>query len=217
MYKRAYRDDYLPGINDPDRAGPGDDAPVFIGKITALFPSLTPKIVNQLFKISYAPFDNVWGTCGEIFYNTDTRGKVASAAIGIPLNYVSQVHDILMDLNNQQGPFAGVFSYRYVKATEATLGFTAFDHTCVAELDGVLSTATNKFYDKVWRELDNHTIPYTFHWGKLNNMNGTVIRKMYGQNVNKWIDARNTLLPPSSVEVFNNEILNLWELDTVIT
>ncbi len=214
MYKRAYKDDYLPGINDPDKAGPGDDAPVVIGKITDLFPSLTKKIVNQVFKMSYAPFENVWGTCGEIFYNTDTRGKVASAAVGIPLSFVSQVNDLLIDLNNQD-PFAGVFSYRYVKGTKATLGFTAFDHTCIVELDGVLSSGTNNFYNKVWQELDKHRIPYTFHWGKLNNMNGQIIRKMYGPKVNKWIDARNTLLPPSSIKVFNNEILSLWELDSI--
>jgi hypothetical protein len=213
MYKRPYKDDYLPSPNDPNKAGPGDDAPIFIGRITDLFPALTPTIVNQLFKISYTPFENVWGTCGEIFYNTDTRGKVASAAIGIPAGSVSKVNDLLINLNKTEGPFVGVYSYRYVKATKATLGFTTFDHTCVVEFDGVDSSGTKKFYDKIWQELDKHNINYTFHWGKLNNLDGTILRRMYGAKVDKWLKARNTLLPKASIKVFNNEILEKWGLD----
>lgn len=213
MYKRPYRDDYVPPAHDLNKAGPGDDAPVFIGRITDLFPVLTAPIVNQLFKSSYAPFDNVLGTCGEIFYNTDTRGKVASAAIGIAAGSVSKVNELLIDINKREGPFVGVFSYRYVKATKATLGFTTFDHTCVVELDAVDSAGTKDFYSKLWQELDDRNIPYTFHWGKLNNLDGLKIKKMYGQKVDKWLKARNTLLPPSSIRVFNNEILENWGLD----
>lgn len=105
MYKRPFKEDYMPSPHDLNKAGPGDDAPIFIGKITDLFPALTPTIINQVFKTSYTPFENVWGTCGEIFYNTDVRGKVASAAIGIPISAVSKVNELLIDLNKQQ-PFS---------------------------------------------------------------------------------------------------------------
>ncbi|MCW3111092.1 MAG: FAD-binding protein [Segetibacter sp.] len=213
MYKRPYKDDYIAPAHDENKAGPGDDAPIFIGRITDLFPALTATIVNQLFKSSYAPFDNVLGTCGEIFYNTDTRGKVASAAIGISAGSVSKVNELLIDLNKREGPFVGVYSYRYVKATKATLGFTTFDHTCIVEFDAVDSAGTKNFYNKLWQALDDHNIAYTFHWGKLNNMDAFKIKKMYGAKVDKWLKARNTLLPPSSVKAFNNEILEEWGLD----
>lgn len=215
MYKRPYRQDYIPPVKDFNKAGPGDDAPIFIGKVTDLFPVLTPAIVNTVFKSQYTPFENVLGTCGEIFYNTDTRGKVASAAIGISVTDVFKVNEILIALHKKHGPFSGVYSYRYVKGTKATLGFTMFYHTCVIELDGVDSQSTKKFYDQVWTELDNNNIHYTFHWGKLNNMDGSIIRKMYGPKVDQWLQARKTLLPPSSIALFNNDVLQLWGLDAV--
>lgn len=211
MYKRPFKDDYMATVNDLNKAGPGDDAPIFIGKITDLFPNLTPTLITQVFKTSYTPFDNVWGTCGEIFYNTDTRGKVASAAIGVPISFVSRVNELLIDLNEQQ-PFGGIFSYRYVKGTKATLGFTTFDHTCVIELDAIDSAGTKSFYAKAWQILDSHNIPYTFHWGKMNNLDASIIRRMYGAKVDKWINARKNLLPPSSIKVFNNDLLHTWGL-----
>ena len=152
-YKRPYRTDYKPPLENTEKAGPGDDLPTFIGKLTELFPSVTSLIVNNLVKSSYVTIDKVFGTLGEIFYNTDTRGKVLSTALGIPINFVTQVTDILIDLNKKNGPFAGIFSYRYVKKTDALLGFTKYEHTCVLELDGVDSAPTKKFYEIVWQAL----------------------------------------------------------------
>lgn len=216
MYKRPYRDNYQPPIVDHDKAGPGDDVPAFLGKLTQFLPVVTPVIVNNLIKTSFATFSNVWGTSGEIFTNMDTRGKLLSTAMGIPIRFVNQVNEMLIELNHSQGPFPGIFSYRYVKRSEATLAFTKFEHTCIVELDGVESSITKKFYKAVWNELITRNIPHTFHWGKISNLDPVKLEKMYQQNISKWIKARNIIMPVDALQIFNNQTLANWGLDTTL-
>lgn len=212
MYKRPFRPDYPPFPIDPNKAGPGDDAAMVLARITDIVPGITPLVVNQTMKTSYSPYEQAWGTLGEIFTTTNLRGKLASAAMAIPAGYTNQLNQLLMDVNARSGPFAGVFSYRYVKGTKATLGFTCFDQTCVAELDAVDSNHTRNFYQEVWAEMDRQQIPYTFHWGKLHNLNAERVKRIYGDKVSTWIRARNEILG-SSLSLFNNDLLKELGLD----
>jgi FAD binding domain-containing protein len=213
MYKRQYTTAYQPPVVDLDMAGPGDDVPAFFGRLTNIIPNITPRIVNQMIKTSFTTFSNVLGTSGEIFTNNQTRGKVLSTAMGVDISNVNEVNDLLIQLNATDGPFTGIFSYRYVKKSEALLAFTKFPHTCIVELDGVESPVTRNFYDAVWSELDARNIPYTFHWGKINNLTAAMVLQMYQGNLQKWITARNQLLPADSKKVFNNQALYDWGLD----
>ena len=213
MYKRPYTAGHQPPVKNLRKAGPGDDVPSFLGKFTDLLPAVTPLIVSNLVKSQYATYSKLMGTLGEIFTNTEVRGRVASAAVGFPLAYVSQVNDLLIRLNGSDGPFVGIFSYRYVKGSKASLAFTKFDYTCVMELDAVMSKETDKFYAAVWKAMDAANIPYTFHWGKINNLANADLSKMYGPARASWIKARNTLLPPTSLTLFNNQLLTDWGLD----
>ncbi|HKR03126.1 MAG TPA: FAD-binding protein [Bacteroidia bacterium] len=216
MYKRPFDPAYTPPSVSVPGIVPGDDAPTFIGTITQALPALVPIVVNKLIPTAYKPFSNVLGTHGEMFSNTDTHGKVLSAAIGIPLDQVTKVRELFLSLNKSVAPFAGVIAFRYVKGTKATLGFTRFDKTCIIELDGVFSSATNNFYLQLWGSLDALNIPYTFHWGKILELNPQRIRKMYGNNIDKWIAARNQLMNDGkAIRAFNNDLLKEWGLDTI--
>jgi hypothetical protein len=216
FYKRIYHDDYIKATPNDAGIGPGDDAPCFIGKITDVVPALVPVIVNKLIGSAMAPFEKQFGTLGEIFNNTDLHGKLLSSAIGIPLDQVSRVTDLLFEINKSDGPFAGVFAYRFIKKSPALLAFTHFDFTCILELDGAFSETTQNFYTAVWKRLDAEQIPYTFHWGKVNEMDFKKIKAMYGNDVDKWIAARNELLDIDSLKVFTNPILTKWGLDKVL-
>jgi len=214
MYKRPYLADYTPPTMKPG-LGPGDDAPTFIGAITSVMAGVVPGLVNGIIKRSFAESSDK-GTHGEIFSNTDLHGKVLSCAMGVPLSHVNNMRKVLESVNQQHGPFAGVFSFRFVKSTEATLGFTRFPgHTCVIEADSVPSKRTTDFYEATWTELDRLNIPYTFHWGKLLNLDAAKVRKMYGDAaVDGWISARQTLMQNGAViRVFNNDLLTQWGLD----
>jgi hypothetical protein len=216
FYKRPFTTNYTLAARNAAGLGPGDDAPCFIGKITDILPGLVPTIVNKLLAGALTPFEKQMGTLGEIFDNTTLHGKLMSAAIGLPLDRVATVTDLLFDINKTAGPFPGLFSYRFVKKTCATLGFTHFDFTCILELDGVFCDETSNFYTAVWTKLDEENIPYTFHWGKMNGYTPERIAKMYGPNMDAWIAARNKLLDSDGLKVFTNPILQQWGLDTVL-
>lgn len=195
MYKRAFDPAYTPPTVSIPKVSAGDDAPAFIGTITQELPAIVPLVVNALIKKQYMPYDKpVWGTHAEIFSNTNLHGKVMSTAIGIPLNQVLKVKDLLLELNKTKGPFSGVLAFRFVKTSTATIGFTQFTPaTCVIELDGVFSEQTMAFYKAVWDELEKQNIPYTVHWGKMCELNQVRLKKMYGDKIDHWKAARNKL------------------------
>jgi len=215
MYKRPFDPNHVPPVVSVPGISPGDDAPAFIGTITQTIPKLVPKIVNKLVAKTYKPYNNVLGTHGEIFTNFTTHGKVYSTAIGIPLSMVNTVRELLLNLNNSAGPFAGIFAFRFVKGTKATLGFTHFDPSCVIELDGVFSEQTQNFYEAFWNALEQQQIPHSFHWGKMLRLDNQQIRNIYtDDNVDVWLDARNEILHDGATKkVFTNDIMREWGLD----
>lgn len=216
FYKRPYREDYIRPSPNAAGIGPGDDAPCFIGRLTNVIPSLVPTIVNKLLAGALKPYDKQMGTLGEIFNNTTLHGKLMSAAIGIPLNKINRVTELLLEINNTHGPFAGLFAYRFIRKSKATLAFTRFDFTCILEMDGVYSNTTNNFYKAVWDRLDAEQIPYTSHWGKMNELDFNRINMMYGNNVDAWIVARNNILDADARKVFANPLLQQWGLDKTV-
>jgi hypothetical protein len=216
FYKRPYRDDYVRPFVNAEGIGPGDDAPCFIGRLTDSIPALVPTLVNKLLAGVLNPFEKQFGTLGEIFNNTTLHGKLLSAAIGLPLDKVNRVTEILLEMNKTDGPFPGLFAYRYVKKSEAKLAFTKFEYTCILELDGAFSQAAQNFYTAVWKRLDDENIPYTFHWGKINELDPDRISRMYGEDANTWIAARNKLLDEAGRKVFANQLLQQWGLDKTL-
>ncbi|GHN01058.1 hypothetical protein WSM22_25470 [Cytophagales bacterium WSM2-2] len=216
MYKRPYKTPYTPPAMTTGIA-PGDDAPVFIGKITQALPAIVPGAVNALVGASYKPYSDVWGTHGEMFTNTDTHGKVLSSALGVPINYVNQVRQLFVAVNKSKGPFVGVLAFRYVRGTQATLGFTRFPNTCVIELDSVFSNESMNFYTNFWNEMIKQGIPFTFHWGKLLDLNKTTLRTMYTDaKVESWLSARYAVMKDvASMHVFTNDFMRQISLDVL--
>ncbi|MBC7934514.1 MAG: FAD-binding protein [Rhizobacter sp.] len=216
FYKRPYREDYPRPVPNNDGIGPGDDATCFIGRITNIVPALVPTVINKLVDTVLKPFEKKMGTLGEIFNNTTLHGKVLSAAIGIPINETDRVTELLFEINKTDGPFPGLFTYRFIKKSQATLAFTHFDFTCILELDGANSDATKKFFKAVWKRLEKEKVPFTFHWGKLNELDFGRIKRMYGKDADAWISARNKMLDVDTRKVFSNPLLKQWGLDKAL-
>jgi len=225
MYKDAQRPADGQPLPKPGKIAQGDDAFEAMAVITDLAADVTPLVVNNLMKRLFTEEKGVCGTHGEIFKDTSTRGKAASSAMGIPLDKVRQATDIGLQLNKdpQVGPFPGLFGYRYVKASRATLAFTRHQPaTCIFELDGPFSDRTKRFYQKMWDAMDAAKIPYTFHWGKIHGLDATRVRQMYPdpQNpaasaVEAWCGARRELFKqsPESSQVFANQWLRGLGMD----
>jgi hypothetical protein len=213
MYKRPFVPGYKPPVVNLNGIGPGDDAACFIGGLTQAIPALVPILVNKLLAGALTPYSGQTGTLSETFDNTTLHGKLLSAALGIPIGFVGQAISLLMEVNKAKGPFSGLFACRFVKKSPAKLAFTRFDYTCVLELDGAFSDETYAFYSAAWQALEEAKIPFTFHWGKINELNIDKLTTMYGDNVKTWIAARNKLLDADTRKVFTNATLTAWGLD----
>ena len=175
-------------------------------------------MVNKLIGLQYndAEVFPWFGTMGENFNYSSLRGKAASMAIAIDRSNASKTLDLMLNLIENDIPFPGVVGFRYVKGTNATLGFTKFENTCVIELDGVDSKLAHDFYKLFWKTLEANGVPFTLHWGKINHyINKTNLKKMYGtQKINKWLKARSTVLQRDDIgEVFTNEFMENCGLD----
>ena len=108
-----------------------------------------------------------------------------------------------------------ILSHRFVKGTQALLGFTRFDPTAVLEIDAINTPGTRKYLQTVWANLDAAGIPFTLHWGKFNSfLTPARVRKMYGDAaVDRWIASRNGLLEsPEVAKVFANPFITRLQL-----
>lgn len=213
MYKRPYREDYTPPPLSPERFTPGDDAAAFIGVLTDGVPAAIPLLTQQILARAYAPYTKQEGTLAEIFSNDDLRGRLASTAVGLPLDRTREAVEAVLAEQAQSGPVAVVVSLRYVRGSSATLAFTSFPTTCVLEIDGVQSSRTNDFYARAWARLERQGIPYTFHWGKQHNLDAARVRHLYGPRVEDWLAARGQLLGAAERRLFANALLERLALD----
>jgi len=200
----------------PARITPGDNALEVIGALTDRLGEITIDAVSQLVSQVYPEYPAICGTLGEIFTDTATRGHAASVGMGLPLGQVRRAIELALRINHDY-PFPGLLALRYVKASDATLAFTRYrEHTCILEFDGPLSQRTRTYLNRVWQQFDAAGIPYTFHWGKMNNLNTQRLLAMYGAApLEAWRKARHTLLTtPELRHVFANPFLRRVGLDT---
>jgi hypothetical protein len=213
LYKIPHRTNYPTPAPPPGDFQYGDELLGVVQTILdklgkKLTQKLVPGLVTKMFPMAFATSEVATGTMGETFTNTKFRGKAASAAMAIDSANASKAIEEIVQLNAKT-PFAGGLALRFVKGTQATLGFTRFDKTCVLELDGVDAASSRRFFSTVWNRFEEIGIPYTLHWGKINfHLDETRVRSMYGnQAVNKWLTARHKLLDPATQKVFTNAFM----------
>ncbi|MFN0181168.1 MAG: FAD-binding protein [Gemmatimonadales bacterium] len=210
LFTVMYRVPTVPAGSKPPDAGPswtqGDSALEAIGLITDRFPFLTQPLASALTQIGVTELDDVCGEPGQIFKDTTTRGKAAGAAFGVALDKTKEVLEIAAAHAVRLGAPA-LLAVRLVKSGQATLGFTRYPGaTSVIDLDAPQSSRQQQFFRAVWQELDAKGIPFTPHWGKLNDLDASTVRLRYGtQPVDDWIAARRSLLAPEVRHVFANE------------
>lgn len=209
MHEDAQRPAGIPQPEPHGNIARGDSTLGVIGALLDMVPKLTPDVVNLLFRNVYKEHPPFCGTRGQIFGDTTTRGVSFSAGLGIP---VSRVQEALTEakaiIKKDKAPI--VLGMRFVKASQGTLSFTYHSpYTCIFETDGPKSQKVITCTEKIWKRFSEIGIPYTFHWGKCNNLDKTNVRKMYGdERIADWLAARKKLLSTSQLrQVFSNEFL----------
>jgi len=188
---------------------------IFI-KIAEKLPRAIPKLVKALEK-TVLPIKDiekvVTGKLMEIFWDSEYKGPAFAISFGVDHTDSSKVMDLLGKLTVENGPIPGIFAMRFVKQTQATLGFTKFPITCMIEIDGLLWEESKKVismdtYSRLMMEaLQENNIPYTIHWGKNAywELPG-LLEYMFDENaILSWKESRNTLLSNEMQQVFSNK------------
>lgn len=211
MYKRPLRP--LPPRAAGDTAMvPGVDLLAISGTFANFAPATIRGGVNAMFtSMMKATERPPLGTHGQVFPTTALIGRSLSTEIGVDLANAGQALGTLIDAANRY-PFPGLFGVRYVQRSDALLAFTTFETTCTIEMTGAGCRRTEKFYARAWAALDKAGIPYTQHWGKINNTTAASLRTRWGSSVDQWVAARQSLLSPAGRRLFSNDVLSRCEL-----
>ncbi len=216
MYKHDYKEPYDRGEQEEGSVSPGDDALTVVGTIISALPPLIPTVANTLFSGVYKEFKRPqWGTLGETFGPTSIQGAATGTGIGVPVEWARRALETLIEVHKEHGPLAGVFALRFVRGSDALLAFTRYERTCVVDIDGPHNNSSLKFFRHAWKAFDDAQIPYTLHWGKNNkHLNAARVRRMYGDDVDRWIASRERLLDAPTRAVFTNRFMERCGLAT---
>ena len=206
MTKEPYVEGYAPPPRLTGGLAPGDNLLSVMGRLFDVAGNAIPAAMTALLNMQFHA-GVVTGTLGEIFGDTTTEGKAAGAGFGVSADRAEQALDVVLAAMHAGGPYPCLVALRFVKGTQATLGFTRFPETCIIDLDGPLSTRTRDCYQRVRTALTAAQIPFTQHWGKIVDLNATDVRTCYGPAVDAWKNARNQLLDPEERRVFSNTFL----------
>lgn len=203
--------DYTPPVWNAGSGGLSASGLDVMGQLVTSLPSSLAGIVknslNDEVKRRFAPYEKV-GAIRDLFRGEVTRGKTLACGVGLPLDKAVQALNIAFDrYKTFDAVLPLLLSVRYVKGTNALLGFTKFPTTCILELDAVNVPATRKYIKSVWSDLADAGINFTLHWGKFNTyLTGPRVVNMYGASaVNQWKASRAILMEsPEVSRVFDN-------------
>jgi len=216
MFEAPWIADYEPPVWDADAPGPGASGlEIVAAALGALPPVLSrPMLAGQIRNHlhTYA----VTGTFKDLFRGEKVEGKLFVSDIGLPLSRSLEALAIAFDVYEHfPTPLPMTLMMRFVKGTQALLGHTKFDPTCTLEIDAINTADARRYAETVWTELENANIPFTMHWGKLNwFLKPDRVRRMYGDNVRRWIESRESLLTADVRKVFTNDFLTTVGLAT---
>lgn len=210
MYKGAYLGGYQPP--DPNGGDPGPDLLAVLGWLQHQFPQPINVLLDLFSSQFYDSAFEHTGTIGEIFYATDPKGQGTSMEIAFAPSDASRVLDAVIAVH-ANFPVGGICGFRYIAASNATLAMTGpfGPVACTLEIESLNNTPSQQFQNAFWDELDKQGIRYTFHWGQVNNFNGSTrtAASLYGADkVKIWTDARSALLNPQMLKVFESPFLS---------
>lgn len=218
-----YRDTYATPNWDNGAAGPGASGLDLIGKLFNILPAqLTRGLVNSNLETQFREFYQM-ALLGDLFRGEPNTGKLQVTGTAVPrervLDTLEVVFQTYQNFVAQHGTILPlIVSCRFVKGTQALLGFTKFPETCTLELDTIYSPKSGQYLENVRQALDQAGIPFTVHWGKLDAcLTPDRLRTIYGEDLQRWLKSRRSILENDAVcRVFTNDYLRRFELDRLI-
>ncbi len=220
MYDEPWTPAYEPPVWGSDEAGMGASGLEIMGLLLDMIPQpldqLTVGSLNDQVADEFSPYYKK-AAIRDLFRGEKVQGKTMACGVAVPAERCVEALDVCFKVYKDEGDVLPlILSHRFVKGTQATLGFTSFPKTAVLEIDSLNMDSTRAYLHKVWNALDAAGIPFTLHWGKFNmHLNAQQVRNRYGASVDDWIAAREDLLENADVrQVFTNDFIKNLGLAT---
>jgi hypothetical protein len=192
----------------------GTDLPKLIGdiiKLDPIFRDLATWLLMEILLKEQSEQDKPekWKTPGQAYTFTEARRGVASSGFGVPMAQVSNALMLMAEAFRSHKKAGVVLTCRYVQKSPGILSFTRYNPTCVIDIDGIDSSATQKLIKLVAQRFEAAGMPFTMHWGKINHLTKSRVRAAYGGNVDRWNAARRILLPDQAErDAFSNDFID---------
>jgi hypothetical protein len=191
----------------------GDAVGRALGGLIGAAPALVPALLSTLLESELGEVDEV-GTLGELFTQGagGPRYRPISTEIALHRRHASRALDLILNVVKLGQPdyfYPGLIALRYVAQSRTLLGFNRFTENVTIELPALGHLrGTLDFYGRVWAALSAANIPYTLHWGQVNQLGRETVRAMWGDAaVDRWLRARRGLLSPAGRKMFANPYL----------
>lgn len=227
IYKKPFDPDYKQKFGDPIpfmKSFVYRDLIYLLIKISEQFPPAIPKFIKALSN-TILPDENkvVVGRLADIFWDAGYQGKAYALSFGVPHHQSEKALNALTKLTNEEGPVPGIFAMRFVKKTDALLGFPQFPKTCMIEIDGIQWEGNKKlisledYAKRMIEVLKAANIPFTIHWGKNAAWDfPNLVKHMYGNKADDWMEIRSALLTKEMAKLFSNQFIKTAKLDTYV-
>lgn len=205
-----------PGVVDPEVA---TDVLTFVGHLSDLFDgpissSVFSKIITEQLERRYQPGEKPPLFPGNVFGPSSLPpGQGTSTELVLAAADAKRATDVILDVLKRRARHGelllGVVALRFTASTQALLGLNAKAPSCFIELPSVKNLEVHDLYERIWRQLDAEDIPFTCHWGQIGGFDRDRIDRYFGADrVNRWLAARQTLLPtPEERTAFASPIL----------
>jgi hypothetical protein len=196
LYKFPYRDDYP--RQTPAALGAGYDAQSMIVWALRNFPWARGLILHTIMRLAVGKgvTGPVFGTWGESLEASRPTAASFSAGLFCDRGQLSRTVVALCTAFSRAGGSTAV-TLRFVKGGPGNglLSPARWENSAAIDCDGPGGPATVRAYMHMLQVLESQGIPFTLHWGKINNLTAQRVAADYGDDLVRWKEVRDRLLP----------------------
>lgn len=200
-YKEICEPGYQPDYSRTAQTETATDLPGLVSRAIELFPGLRNFAVKFIAESELKEMEDQstdFRTPGQIYSATLARDGIASSGFGIPINLTDQALRIAQAAFRELSGAPIVHTCRFAQKSPGLLSVARFDPTCILDVDGVDTSATQALIRLTARRFEEAGLPFTMHWGKENALDATSVRRAYGGDIDRWRAARALILPDSA-------------------
>jgi hypothetical protein len=186
----------------------GYNLAVVVANLLAAAPGLTPPITKAVLGDQLSPIAGRVLSWGQSFNFSTPRAGTAGSSVAVAATHVHEVLAIFQAALKRVGHAPAVFAVRYARGSPGYLAFIRAPFSAIVDIDGIDTPRTRAVMAEAVAGLRAAAIPHAEHWGKLNQCTAASVRDNYGDDLERWLSVRASLLDRDGEYVFGSPWLD---------